>query len=82
MDESCPSQVYFTFSQNIKRNHRMTLNGDRDHTCKDYVHFVPYPKQFFLLLFVGFLTEIWAEAKEKGSTGLTAPKEVKPGGSR
>ena len=60
----------------------MTLNGDRDHTCKDYVPFVPYPKQFFLLLFVSFLTEIWAEAKEKGSTGLAAPKEVKPGGSR
>lgn len=58
MDESCPSQVYFTFSQNVKRNRRMILNGDRDHTCKDYVPFAPYPKQLFLLLFVSFLIEI------------------------
>lgn len=58
MDESCPSQVYFTFSQNVKRNRRMTLNGDRDHTYKNYVPFVPYPKQFLLLLFVSFLTGI------------------------
>lgn len=36
----------------------MTLNGDRDHTYKNYVPFVPYPKQFLLLLFVSFLTGI------------------------
>lgn len=82
MDESCLSQVYFTFSQNVKGDCKMTLNRDRDHTCKNYVHFAPYPKPFFLLLFVGFHIEIWAEAKEKGSPGLTAPKEVKLGGSR
>lgn len=76
MDELFPLQVYFMFekSQDVIEKWKSRT------TSVEIVHFVMYPKQFFLLPSRLYPIEIRSGARERGGTRATTSQEVRLGG--